>query len=86
MDALDPNDGVDFAAGLYNSSIFERSLMNGLTESGILVAQLGLFSVIRSIFRLNFSHVNFYIWPPQVAVRLTKIRQTRLARLPLELS
>ena len=43
MDALDPNDGVDFAAGLYNSSLFELSLKNALTENGILVAQLGLF-------------------------------------------
>lgn len=41
MDALDPNDQIEFAAGLYNSSSFERSLMNALTEDGILVAQLG---------------------------------------------
>jgi hypothetical protein len=50
MDALDPNDGVDFAAGLYNSSLFELSLKYGLTENGILVAQLGLFETPRSFF------------------------------------
>lgn len=41
MDALDPNDGIEFAAGLYNSSSFEQSLMNALADDGILVAQLG---------------------------------------------
>ena len=42
MDALDPNDNIEFASGLYDSSSFELSLMNALSEDGILVAQLGM--------------------------------------------
>ena len=62
MDALDPNDGVDFAAGLYNSSLFELSLKNGLTENGILVAQLGLFETPKSFFHvITFSNSLFHM-------------------------
>lgn len=42
MDALDPNDNIEFASDLYNSSTFELSLMNALSEDGILVAQIGM--------------------------------------------
>ena len=45
MDALDPNDNIEFASGLYNSSTFERSLMNALVDNGVLVAQLGKFPI-----------------------------------------
>jgi len=41
MDALDPEDQIDFAAVLYNSTSFEKSVMNALSDDGILVAQLG---------------------------------------------
>lgn len=42
MDALDPEDQIDFAAVLYNSTSFEKSVMNALSDDGILVAQLGM--------------------------------------------
>jgi len=41
MDALDPNDGVEFATYLYTDDAYIQSLYNGLTESGILVVQVG---------------------------------------------
>ena len=41
MDALDPNDGVEFATYLYTDVAYIRSLYNSLTQSGILVAQVG---------------------------------------------
>jgi spermidine synthase len=41
MDALDPNDDIEFASGLYNSSSFEQSLMNALSDDGVFVTQLG---------------------------------------------
>ena len=50
MDALDPNDGIEFSAALYNSSSFELSLRNALTDNGILVAQLGMLCTIHIPF------------------------------------
>lgn len=41
MDALDPQDTVEFANILYNSDVFVRSIKNGLTDDGVLVMQLG---------------------------------------------
>ncbi len=41
MDALDPNDDIDFAAELFTNDDFIQSLYNGLTSGGILVAQVG---------------------------------------------
>jgi len=41
MDALDPQDTVDFAVALYQNVDFWKSLYNALTDDGILVAQLG---------------------------------------------
>ena len=41
MDALDPQEMVEFAATLYNSDDFAKSLYNSLEENGILVMQLG---------------------------------------------
>lgn len=41
MDALDPNDGVEFATYLYTDDAYMHSLYNGLSESGILVVQVG---------------------------------------------
>ena len=45
MDALDPEDQIDFAAVLYNSTSFDKSVMNALTDDGILVAQLGMLQL-----------------------------------------
>ena len=42
VDALDPEDGVEFAANLYNNTKFWGSLFNALTQDGILVLQLVL--------------------------------------------
>jgi len=41
MDALDPNDDIEFAVELYTSDIYIRSLYNALTTEGILVVQVG---------------------------------------------
>ena len=41
MDALDPNVKTTFAVDLYTNDECIESLYNGLTESGILVVQLG---------------------------------------------
>ncbi len=41
MDALDPNVEIVFAVELYTNDEYIESLYNGLTESGILVVQLG---------------------------------------------
>lgn len=41
MDALDPNDGVEFATYLYTDQAYIQSLHNALTRSGILVVQVG---------------------------------------------
>ncbi|KAL7538215.1 hypothetical protein ACHAWF_006023 [Thalassiosira exigua] len=41
MDALDPNDHVEFAEQLYTGDTYIRSLYNALTENGILVVQVG---------------------------------------------
>jgi len=48
MDALDPNDGVEFATYLYTDDAYIQSLYNGLTESGILVVQVGEVPLSRS--------------------------------------
>ena len=48
MDALDPNDGVEFATYLYTDDAYIQSLYNGLTESGILVVQVGEVPVYNS--------------------------------------
>jgi spermidine synthase len=41
MDALDPNDDIEFAVELYTSDTYIKSLYNALTEHGILVVQVG---------------------------------------------
>lgn len=41
MDALDPNDDIEFAVELYTSDTYIRSLYNALTSDGILVVQVG---------------------------------------------
>jgi spermidine synthase len=41
MDALDPEDKVDFAIGLYKDLSFWRGLQEALSDDGILVMQLG---------------------------------------------
>lgn len=48
MDALDPNDPVDFVDELYSNSFFIESLYNGLTDKGVLVVQLGKSPSINS--------------------------------------
>lgn len=41
MDALDPQDNVEFANILYQDMTFWKSVYNSITDDGILVAQLG---------------------------------------------
>lgn len=41
MDALDPNDDIEFAAELYTNEDLIQSLYHGLTSGGILVVQVG---------------------------------------------
>ncbi|KAL3804429.1 hypothetical protein HJC23_011357 [Cyclotella cryptica] len=41
MDALDPDDFVDFADKLYNNTPFIQSLYNALSPDGVFVVQLG---------------------------------------------
>eukprot|EP00571_Detonula_confervacea_P016753 CAMPEP_0172296894 /NCGR_PEP_ID=MMETSP1058-20130122/87_1 /TAXON_ID=83371 /ORGANISM="Detonula confervacea, Strain CCMP 353" /LENGTH=754 /DNA_ID=CAMNT_0013005969 /DNA_START=112 /DNA_END=2376 /DNA_ORIENTATION=- len=41
MDALDPNDDIEFAVELYTSDTYIQSLYNALTMNGILVVQVG---------------------------------------------
>ena len=41
MDALDPDDFVDFADKLYNNTPFIQSVYNGLSSEGVFVVQLG---------------------------------------------
>ena len=41
MDALDPNDEIEFAVYLYTSESYIQSLYNGLSNDGILVVQVG---------------------------------------------
>jgi len=41
MDALDPQDTVEFANILYQDKVFWQSVYNGLSEDGVLIAQLG---------------------------------------------
>eukprot|EP00560_Eucampia_antarctica_P001782 CAMPEP_0197840080 /NCGR_PEP_ID=MMETSP1437-20131217/45396_1 /TAXON_ID=49252 ORGANISM="Eucampia antarctica, Strain CCMP1452" /NCGR_SAMPLE_ID=MMETSP1437 /ASSEMBLY_ACC=CAM_ASM_001096 /LENGTH=964 /DNA_ID=CAMNT_0043449631 /DNA_START=77 /DNA_END=2972 /DNA_ORIENTATION=- len=41
MDALDPQEMVEFAATLYNNDDFAKSLFNSLDEDGVLVLQMG---------------------------------------------
>ena len=41
MDALDPQEIVEFAGKLYNDNIFAKSLYDSLSDKGILVMQLG---------------------------------------------
>lgn len=41
MDALDPNDDIEFAVYLYTSDVYIQSLYNALTSDGILVVQVG---------------------------------------------
>ncbi|EJK57619.1 hypothetical protein THAOC_22319 [Thalassiosira oceanica] len=41
MDALDPNDEIEFAVYLYTSEAYILSLYNGLSNDGILVVQVG---------------------------------------------
>jgi len=48
MDALDPQVQREFADALYNEGPFVYSLWDALSESGVLVAQVGEASTIRS--------------------------------------
>jgi len=41
MDALDPNDDIEFAVYLYTSDVYIQSLYNALASDGILVVQVG---------------------------------------------
>jgi hypothetical protein len=41
MDALDPQDNVEFADALYNNVVFLDSLYSALSEDGIIAMQLG---------------------------------------------
>ena len=41
MDALDPDDFVEFADKLYNNTAFIESIYNGLSPEGVFVVQLG---------------------------------------------
>ena len=41
MDALDPQDNIEFADALYNNNVFLGSLYRALTDDGVLVLQLG---------------------------------------------
>eukprot|EP00339_Tiarina_fusa_P022092 CAMPEP_0116996284 /NCGR_PEP_ID=MMETSP0472-20121206/143_1 /TAXON_ID=693140 ORGANISM="Tiarina fusus, Strain LIS" /NCGR_SAMPLE_ID=MMETSP0472 /ASSEMBLY_ACC=CAM_ASM_000603 /LENGTH=622 /DNA_ID=CAMNT_0004694857 /DNA_START=326 /DNA_END=2194 /DNA_ORIENTATION=+ len=41
LDALDPQNVVDFAEALYGDSSFMGALYNGLSENGVLVSQVG---------------------------------------------
>jgi len=41
MDALDPNDEIEFAVYLYTSDNYIQSLYNALSDQGILVVQVG---------------------------------------------
>ncbi len=41
MDALDPNDNIEFAVELYTNDNYIQSLYNALTYNGILVVQVG---------------------------------------------
>ncbi len=41
MDALDPNDAVDFVDELYSNTAFLKSLYNGLNDDGAFIVQLG---------------------------------------------
>mmetsp|Transcript_20100 Transcript_20100/g.57678 ORF Transcript_20100/g.57678 Transcript_20100/m.57678 type:complete len:976 (+) Transcript_20100:148-3075(+) len=41
MDALDPQDNIEFADALYNNDVFLNSLYRALTDEGVLVLQLG---------------------------------------------
>ena len=41
MDALDPQDNIEFADALYNNDVFLGSLYRALTDDGVLVLQLG---------------------------------------------
>ena len=47
MDALDPEDKVDFAIGLYKDLSFWRGLQEALSDDGILVMQVGGSPMIR---------------------------------------
>merc|ERR1712032_470169 len=71
MDALDPNDEIEFAVYLYTSDNYIQSLYNALSDEGILVVQVGeVPSVIdpadetghfanRSIMKDKLSNVGF---------------------------
>eukprot|EP00541_Cyclophora_tenuis_P005765 CAMPEP_0116542050 /NCGR_PEP_ID=MMETSP0397-20121206/808_1 /TAXON_ID=216820 /ORGANISM="Cyclophora tenuis, Strain ECT3854" /LENGTH=446 /DNA_ID=CAMNT_0004066031 /DNA_START=17 /DNA_END=1357 /DNA_ORIENTATION=- len=41
MDALDPEDSVEFCDALYNNGVFLQSLYDSLSEDGVLVIQVG---------------------------------------------
>lgn len=42
MDALDPQDGVPFAAVLYSNRMFWKALYNSLSSNGVMIMQLGM--------------------------------------------
>lgn len=48
MDALDPQDNVEFADVLYSNTIFWQSLYDALTPDGMMVMQLGISPSLRS--------------------------------------
>ena len=41
MDALDPQDNIEFADALYNNDVFLNAIYEALTDEGVLVLQLG---------------------------------------------
>lgn len=41
MDALDPQDNIEFADALYNNDVFLNAIYQALTDEGVLVLQLG---------------------------------------------
>ena len=42
QDALDPQDGVPFAAVLYSNRMFWKALYNSLSSNGVMIMQLGM--------------------------------------------
>lgn len=88
MDALDPEDQIDFAAVLYNSTSFDKSVMNALTYDGILVAQLGMLQLftMKSWLLLYYSTLYlFHHYAKDVALCIRILRMS-MVHLPLEVT
>mmetsp|Transcript_12427 Transcript_12427/g.18221 ORF Transcript_12427/g.18221 Transcript_12427/m.18221 type:complete len:859 (-) Transcript_12427:147-2723(-) len=58
MDAIDPNDHNEFSDVLYNNNDYLTSLYNGLSEDGILVAQIGETPGVGSPAEVNTAFKN----------------------------